>query len=561
MEIDACCCDLCVSSLNDYLLNVLKLLNLANERNHDLGNYVPVSVSLLNVDSRADNSLGLHLSDLGISNCKTASSVTHHGVELVERGNDALDVCHGLALCLSESCDVSLLGGNELVKRGIKESDTNGVALKSLVKLLEVALLVGKDLIKSCLALCNGVSADHLTECSNSVSLEEHMLGTAKTDTLSAKLASLLCVSGSVSVGSYLKLSVLVSPSHDSAELACDSSVNGGDDTVVDVTGRAVDGDEVALGEGLACKRELLVILVHLDVAAAGYAAGTHTTSNDRCVRGHTATNGEDTLSSLHTGDVLGRGLKTNENNLLAALSPSNCVVSGEYDLTASSAGRCTETATHRSSSLESLSVELGVKESVKVSGVDHKNGLLLALHALVNEVASDLKSSLSGSLTVSGLEHIELLVLNGELHILHIAIMLFENAADLNELSVSCGELLCHHFYLHGGSDACNNVLALCVYKELTHKLLLTRSRVSGECNARTAIVTHITECHCLYVYCGTPRVGNIVVTSVNVRSGVVPRTEYSLDSAHKLLLGIGGEVLTDLCLILSLELGSKLL
>ena len=95
------------------------------------------------------------------------------------------------------------------------------------------------------------------------------MFCTAETDTFCTEFTSFLSIAGCISVCSNLKYSVLVSPSHDSAELTSDGSVNGGDDAVVDVTGGAVDGDVVALSEGLASQLELLVLLVHLDVAAA----------------------------------------------------------------------------------------------------------------------------------------------------------------------------------------------------------------------------------------------------------------------------------------------------
>ena len=55
---------------------------------------------------------------------------------------------------------------------------------------------------------------------------------------------------------------------------------------------------------GLAGKCELLVFFVHIDSGAAGNAAGTHTARNNGSVRGHTAANGEYTLSSLHTLNV-----------------------------------------------------------------------------------------------------------------------------------------------------------------------------------------------------------------------------------------------------------------
>jgi len=80
------------------------------------------------------------------------------------------------------------------------------------------------------------------------------------------------------------------------------------------------------------------------------------------------------------------------------------------------------------------------MKEGVKVSGLDHKNSLFLGSHTLVNEIAGDLESCLSGSLTVTGLKHEELAVLDGELHVLHISVMVFKNLADLLELCERLG-------------------------------------------------------------------------------------------------------------------------
>ncbi len=506
LQLNASSLDNFISCSNNYILNVLQLLDLANEGDHDLGNDVPIGMSLLNVDSSLDNSSCLHLSDLRVCYCQTASTVTHHGVELVQASDKSLDVSNRLALCSSKSSNVSLFCGNEFVQRRIEETDCNRVTLKSLIESLEVSLLHGLDLSKSSLTLLNCIGADHLTECSDSVSLEEHVLCTAKTDTLSAKLSSLLSVSGCISVCSNLQNSVLVSPSHDSAELASDCSVYCGDKAVVDVTCCTIDGDAVALVVCLASQCELLVVLVHLDVAAAGYAACTHTTSNYCCVRCHTATNCQDTLSSLHTCDILRGCLKSYENYLLATLCPSNSVISSEYYVTASSSGGSAETLTSGCCSLKSSSVELGVEQCVEVSGVDHQNSFLLCSHALINEVTSDLERSLSCSLTVTCLEHVELLVLNCELHILHISVVVLKSLANLLELCESSRELLSHLSDRHRSTNTCNYVLALCVCKELAHELLLACSRVTCECNTCTAIVTHITECHHLYVYSSTP-------------------------------------------------------
>ena len=222
LKLDACVLDFLVSGSYNKVFNILKLFVIADERNHNFGLYSPVGMSLFNIDSRTDNSLCLHLCDFGICYCKTAATVSHHRVKLVQRVNHILDFFNSLTLCLCESGNISLFGRNKFVERRIKESDCYGVTLKSLIKLFKVALLHRKNLIKSFFSFFNRVRANHLTESSDSVALKKHMLCAAKTDALCAKLSCLLCVSGSVGVCSYFKLSVLVGPAHNSAEVTAD---------------------------------------------------------------------------------------------------------------------------------------------------------------------------------------------------------------------------------------------------------------------------------------------------------------------------------------------------
>ena len=387
------------------------------------------------------------------------------------------------------------------------------------------------------------------------------MLGTGQADALCAQLTSLARIVRGVGIGADLEAAILVSPAHDAAELACDGGVNGGDDAVVDLTGGAVDGDVVALVVDLACQLELLVLLVHLYLAAAGDAALAHAAGDNCRVAGHTAANGQDALCSLHALDILGAGLETNQNDLFLALVPGFCVFSGEDDLAAGCAGGCAEALADRSCGLEGGSVELRVEQSVEVSRVDHQNGLLLVDHALVNEVARDLESRLSGTLAVAALEHVELAVLDGELHVLHVAVVLLKDVADLDEVGICLGELLCHLGDGHRGADAGDDVFALCVDEELAHQLLLAGCGVTGESDAGAGILVQVAEYHGHDVDCSTPRVGDVIVTTVDICSGVVPRTENGTDGFVKLNLRVGGEVLADLLLVLSLELLCELL
>ena len=513
----------------------------------------------LYVDSSLDDCLGLHLSDFRISNSQTAATVTHHRVEFVQRSDDSLDLINSLALCISQLLDIFFFSRYEFVERRIQEPDGNRVAFQSFIQSFKVALLHRFDLSQSSFSFFNGVRADHFTECCDSVSFEEHVFGTAQTDTFSTQFTSLLRISRSICIGTNLHGSVLVCPAHNSAECTSDRSINSRDDTVIDVTSRTVDRDIVAFCEGLASQFKLLVFFVHLDVAATGYAASTHTTSNNGSVRSHTATNSQDTLRSLHTGDVFRRSFQTNQNNLFALSVPSFCIISSKYNLTASSTRRSTQTLADRCSSLQSLCIELRVEQGVEVSRIDHQNSFFFGLVLFIYEVASDLESSLSGSLTIPALQHVQLLVFYCEFHILHIVIVVFQCLANLNEFSVCFREFLFHLCDRHRSPNTGNNVFALCVDQEFTHQLLFTSCWVTGKCNTSTGFVVQVTEYHRHYVNSSTPRIRNIVVTTVNVCSRVVPATEYSFDCKLQLFNRIRREVRTQLLLVFSLELFSQ--
>ena len=479
----------------------------------------------------------------------------------MQRGDDGLDVLHGLALGLGQQLDVLFLGGNELVQRGIQEADVHVLALESLVQLLEVALLHGLQLGQSGLALLHGVRADHLADGGDTVGIEEHVLGAAQADALGAEGHSLLGVAGGVGVGADLQLTILVRQLHDPAKVAAlGRGGHSGNGLAVDVAGGAVQGDVVALVVLAASQGEALVGLVHGDGAAAGDAAGAHAAGHNGRVAGHAAAHGEDALGILHALDVLGRGLQTDQDHLLAGLALLHSVLSGKDDLAAGSAGRGSQSGGHGRSLLQGLGVELGMEQSVQLLGIQHQQGFLLGLHALVDQVAGNLDGGSGGALAVTGLQHVELAVLHGELHILHVMVMALQQVADFLELLESLGELLGHLGDGHGSPNTGHHVLALGVGQELAKQLLLAGGRVAGKGHAGAAVVAHVAEGHHLDVDSGAPGVGDLVHHAVHIGAGVVPRTEHGLHGAHELLFGIGGEVAADLLLVFGLELLGQL-
>ncbi len=85
------------------------------------------------------------------------------------------------------------------------------------------------------------------------------------------------------------------------------------------------------------------------------------------------------------------------------------------------------------------------------------------------------------------------------------------------------------------------------------------TSSPCAFTSNACTRVVVEVSEYHGHYIDCRAPGVGNIIVASVNVRAGVVPRTEDGADSFVELGLRVGGEVHSESTLVLILELTCK--
>ena len=199
-----------VSGLHHHALDVLELLDLAHQGDHDLGDHGPLGMAGLDGQSGLDDGAGLHGGNLRIGDSQTAAAVTHHGVELMQGSDDVLDLGNGLAHVGSQLLDVGLLGGNELVQGGIQEANGDGAALHGLVDALEVALLHGLQNGQGGLPLLHGVGADHAADGGDPVGVEEHMLGTGQADALSAQLLGLPGVGGGVGVGADLQTAELV---------------------------------------------------------------------------------------------------------------------------------------------------------------------------------------------------------------------------------------------------------------------------------------------------------------------------------------------------------------
>ena len=162
-------------------------------------------------------------------------------------------------------------------------------------------------------------------------------------------------------------------------------------------------------------------------------------------MRGHTAACGKDTLGSGHTCEVLGAGLDTYHNHLVSVFVPLLCVVRVEDNLSAGSTRAGGKALGDNLGFLQRLFVKDRVEQFVQLLRfAAHDSGLLID-NALAHQVHGNLHHSGTCTLTVTRLQEPEFALLDGELHILHIFVVVFQFLLDGIQFVVEFGHSLFH--------------------------------------------------------------------------------------------------------------------
>ncbi len=92
-----------------------------------------------------------------------------------------------------------------------------------------------------------------------------------------------------------------------------------------------------------------------------------------------------------------------------------------------------------------------------------------------------DANRGASGALAVARLQHVQAAVLDGELEVLHVAVVLFQPRGDFAQLVVDLGLDLLQFGDVYRGADAGDDVFALRVHQELAVELLHAGARDCG--------------------------------------------------------------------------------
>ena len=192
------------------------------------------------------------------------------------------------------------------------------------------------------------------------------------------------------------------------------------------------------------------------------------------------------------------------------------------------------------------------MQQLVEAGRADALDGFDLVDEAGLGHFDGDPERGGGGALAVAGLQHVQLVLLHGELDVLHVEVVFFQLLADGDEVGVGGREGLLHADLAGfgaqagqrlGGADAGDDVFALGVDQELAVENVLAGAGVAGEADAGGAVLAHVAEDHGLDVDGGAPGGGDVVQAAVGVGAGVHPGAEDGADRAPELLMGVHRE------------------
>ena len=274
------------------------------------------------------------------------------------------------------------------------------------------------------------------------------MLGAHEAEALGAVSAGAHGVGRVVGVGPHAKGADFVRPREQLRQVRV---VDVGDDRwerpEVDVAEGAVYGDDVAFLDALLADGHLTLVEVYDQCSHADDRWLAELPRDEGGVASAPARAREDAAGSEHAVDVVRLRLGADHDDVAPFLRPALRGVCIERDDADGRARRDVEPGGQLASRLARASFELRVQEVVHLLGLDAPDGLFLAEHAFLDHVDGDADFGLRGALAVARLQHPELAVLDGELHVLHVAVVAFEPLSDGLELRVrrwhDAGELV----------------------------------------------------------------------------------------------------------------------
>ncbi len=228
------------------------------------------------------------------------------------------------------------------------------------------------------------------------------------------------------------------------------------------------------------------------------------------------AAGGEDALRGGHAVEVVGRGLDAHQHHLVTAGSLLGGAIGVEDGHAHGGTRGGVEAPRDARGRGQRRRIELVAQQLVDLVRLDARECLALREDARLDHVHGDAYGSRGGALGGTRLEHVEAAALDGELEVLHVAVVGLQPLGDAPELGVGLGQLIAHSADGVGRADARHHVLALGVGEVLPVEHFLARVGVAREGHAGARVVAHVAEDHCHHVDRGAQVVGDLVVVAI---------------------------------------------
>ena len=357
----------------------------------------------------------LHLVDLGVLQAEPAAARAEHRVGLAELLDPAAHRVRRRVLGRRQ----------ELVERRVEQADGDREARHRLEDPLEVGLLDREEPVERGAAGTLVAREDHLLDDGQPVRRHEHVLRPAEADPLGAELAGLGGVLRRVGVRPHAEPADRVGPAEDGLEVLVDRGRDERHRADDHAARAAVDREVVALAELDLPEAHRACAEVDRERLAARHARLAHAAGDDRRVRGHAAVRGEDAARVDEAVDVVGRRLPPDEQHGLALATARLGEVRVEHDRAGRrSRGRVEPRRDHVDGRVR---VDHRVEQLVELAGVDARDGLLARDEVLLGHLGGDPERGPRRPLPRPGLEQEERPLLDGELDVLHLAVVLLE--------------------------------------------------------------------------------------------------------------------------------------
>ncbi len=178
--------------------------------------------------------------------------------------------------------------------------------------------------------------------------------------------------------------------------------------------------------------------------------------------------------------NIIRPGFLPHQNHLVTLFCHGHRIISTEDDLTGGSAGRGGNTHSQRFSS--GSRIQTGMKQLLQRLRRNPHDRFMLTDQPLIYHVVGGFHQSLGVHLTVAGLQTVELSLFDGELKVLHLAIMVFQDLTEFEQFTVRLGHVLAHLLELLGSADSGNHVFSLGVDEILTVEPVFPRTRIAGK-------------------------------------------------------------------------------